>query len=139
MFGDRKRKREEGGRLCIPSLGAEVCKYLFIFSRAGSSLLGGLSLAAASGGHFPVVEGGLLVPGASLVERRLWACQLCGLSLLDELPRGMGDFPRTGIRLLSSAMAGRFLTTVPPGKSLQWQNLSEAKTLRLPEAMSLGR
>ena len=84
------------------------------------------------------MEGGLLVPGASLVEPRLWARRLDGLSSLAELPRDMGDFPGTGIGLLSSAMAGRFFTPGPPGKSLRWQNLSEAKTLRLPEAMSLG-
>ena len=100
-------------------------------------MLGGLSLATASWGRSPAVEGGLLVPGASLVDSagsgragsavsaRLLSCPLA---------RGIG----TGIGLLSSALAGGFLITGPPGKSLRWQDLPEAKTLRLPGAMSLG-
>ena len=33
------------------------------------------------------------------------------------LPRGMWDVPRPGIKPVSSALAGRLLTTGPPGKS----------------------
>ena len=120
------------------SLVAEVFKYLFVFSRAGSSLLGRLSLAAAGGcGGWAPRSGGFSRGAQALGVPARWS-QLAGLSSLAELPRGMGDFPGTGIGLLSSAMAGRFFTPGPPGKSLRWQNLSEAKTLRLPEAMSLG-
>ena len=39
----------------------------------------------------------------------------CGTQAL--LLRGMWDLPRPGLEPVSAALAGRFLTTVPPGKS----------------------
>ena len=33
--------------------------------------------------------------------------------------RGMWDLPRPGLEPVSPALAGRFLTTVPPGKPLK--------------------
>ena len=44
------------------------------------------------------------------LERRLSSC---GLVL-----RSMWDLPRPGLEPVSPALAGGFLTTVPPGKSL---------------------
>ena len=40
----------------------------------------------------------------------------CGSRAL--LLRGMWDFPGPGIKPMSPALAGGFLTSVPPGKSL---------------------
>ena len=52
----------------------------------------------------------------------------CGLQALDfrlsnhgiqdYLPQGMRNFPRSGIESMFPALAGRFLTTGPPGKFL---------------------
>ena len=48
----------------------------------------------------------------------LWALELrlssCGA--WAQLLRGMRDPPRPGLEPVSLALAGRFLTTVPPGK-----------------------
>ena len=46
------------------------------------------------------------------LERRLSSC-----GARAQLLRGMWDLPRPGLKPVSSALAGRFLTTVPPGKS----------------------
>ena len=55
----------------------------------------------------------LLIAVASLVaERRLSSCGAWALLL-----RGMWDLPGAGIKPVSPELAGRFLTTVPPGKS----------------------
>ena len=44
--------------------------------------------------------------------------QLCGSQAL--LPCSVWNLPRPGIEPMSSALAGRFLTTGPPGKSLMY-------------------
>ena len=62
----------------------------------------------------------LLIAAASLVAawapvvaaRRLSSCGAWAYLL-----RGMWDLPGPGLEPVSSALAGRFLTTVPPGKS----------------------
>ena len=64
---------------------------------------------------------------ASVVAvRGLWGAWasvvvVCGLNSCDawaQLFRGMWDLPGPGIKLVSPALIGGFLTTVPPGKSL---------------------
>ena len=81
---------------------------------------------------------GLLIAVASLVaEHRLWSAQAsvdvarglhsCGLWALEHrlsscgaqayLLRGMWDLPGPGLEPGSPALAGGFLTTVPPGKT----------------------
>ena len=65
-------------------------------------------------GHSPVAVGKRLMEGASLVEH--------GLSSHHpraQLPRNMWNLPGPGIEPVSPALAGRFLTTGPPGKSSQ--------------------
>ena len=74
---------------------------------------------------------GLLIAVASLVvEHGLQACGLssCGSRALErrlgscgtwaQLLRGMWDLPGLGLEPVSPALAGGFLTTAPPGKSL---------------------
>ena len=51
--------------------------------------------------------------GSRALERRLSSCGAWALLL-----RGMWDLPRPGLEPVSPALAGRFLTTVPPGKPL---------------------
>ena len=86
----------------------------------------GLSLVAASGGCSSLPCAGFSLQWLLLLQstgsRRMgfsscsaWAQQLWRTGLVV---RGTWDLPRPGIEPMSSALAGRFLTTVPPGKSL---------------------
>ena len=59
-----------------------------------------------------VVARGLSSCGLRALERRLSSCG-AGAQLL----RGMWDLPRPGLKPMSPALAGGFLTTAPPGKS----------------------
>ena len=61
-----------------------------------------------------VVAHGLSSCGSRALERRLSSC-----GAWAQLLRGMWDLPGPGLEPVSPALAGRFLTTVPPGKSLQ--------------------
>ena len=94
--------------------------YLFIFGCVGSSLLRGV---------FPQLRraGATLLCGArashcggfslrSTGSRRT-GFSSCGTQA--QLLRSMWDLPRPGLKPVSPALAGRFLTTVPPGKSLK--------------------
>ena len=58
-----------------------------------------------------VVACGLSSCGSWALECRLSSCGAWALLL-----RGMWDLPRPGLELVSPALAGRFLTTEPPGK-----------------------
>ena len=51
--------------------------------------------------------------GTRALERRLSSCDAQA-----QLLHGMWDIPRPGLEPVSSALAGGFLTTAPPGKSL---------------------
>ena len=89
---------------------------LFIFGCAGSSLLfqrkpvaPGFSLVAASGSTLQQQCDGFSLQ--CLLLRSM------GYKAQAQLPRGMWNCPRPGIRPMSPALAGNFLTTEPPGKS----------------------
>ena len=60
-----------------------------------------------------VVACGLSSCGSRALERRLSSC-----GAWASLLRGMWDLPGLGLEPVSPAVAGRFLTTVPPGKPL---------------------
>ena len=60
-----------------------------------------------------VVECELSNCGSWALEHRLSSCGTWALLL-----HGMWDLPRPGIEPMPPALAGRFLTTMPPGKSL---------------------
>ena len=78
---------------------------------------------------FVVVRGLLTAVVSLVVEHGLQAhgLQQCGTQALEHrlsscgarawLLRGMWDLPGQGIELVSPALGGRILTTVPPGKS----------------------
>ena len=60
---------------------------------------------------------GLFTVAASLVaEHRLQMRRLNNCGSWAQLLRGMWDLPRPGLEPVSPALAGRFSTTVPPGK-----------------------
>ena len=57
----------------------------------------------------------LLARASVVVARRLSSC-----GSWAQLLRSMWDLPRPGLEPMSPALAGRFLTTVPPGKRNCW-------------------
>ena len=60
-----------------------------------------------------VVAHGLSSCGLQALERRLSSC-----GARAQLLHGMWDLPGPGLEPVSPALAGGFLTTAPPGKSL---------------------
>ena len=70
-----------------------------------------------------VVVHGLSSRGSQALERRLCSCGARGYLLC-----GMWDLPPPGIEPVSPELAGGFLTTAPPGKSL-WPLLIRAVLL----------
>ena len=104
---------------------------LFIFGCIGSLLLRGLSLVAVSGDYsllWYVVFSWrwlLFVVEHGLQARRLqqmWLvgsrAQVSSCGARAQLICGMWDLPGPGLEPVYPALAGRFLTTVPPGKPL---------------------
>ena len=76
----------------------------------------GLSLLAASGGHSSSWCAGLSLSRPLVAEHRLQTRRLSSCGSRAQLLRGMWDLPRLGLEPVSPALAGRFSTTVPPGK-----------------------
>ena len=79
----------------------------------------GLSLVAASGGHSSLWCTCLSLQWLLLLQStgsRHAGFSSCGA--WAQLLHGMWDLPRPGIEPVSPALAGRFSTTAPPGKSL---------------------
>ena len=76
----------------------------------------GLSLLAASGGHSSSWSAGLSLSRPLVAEHRLQTRRLSSCGSRAQLLRGMWDLPRLGLEPVSPALAGRFSTTVPPGK-----------------------
>ena len=106
----------------------KICIYIFIFGCAESLLLCGCfsscSTRAASGSVFSYCGAlalgctGFCSCGARAQELQLPGPEhrLSGWRTWVYLPLGMWDLPGPGIKPVSPALAGRFFTTVPPGK-----------------------
>ena len=108
--------------------------YLFIFGCIGSSLLRvGFSLVVASGGYSWLWCSGfsccgaralgaqasvVAVRGLSSCGSRALECRLSSCGARTSLLHSMWDLPGPGLEPVSPALAGGFLTTEPPGKSL---------------------
>ncbi len=67
---------------------------------------------------FIVVRGPLTIAASPVAEHRLQTRRLSNCGSRAQLLRGMWDLPRPGLEPVSPALAGRFSTTVPPGKAL---------------------
>ena len=61
-------------------------------------------------------RGPLTIVAFPVAEHRLQTCRLSNCDSRAQLLRGMWDLPRPGLKPVSPALAGRFSTTVPPGK-----------------------
>ena len=65
---------------------------------------------------FIAVRGPLTIAASLVAEHRLQTRRLSNCGSQAQLLRGMWDLPRPGLEPVSPALAGRFLTTAPPGK-----------------------
>ena len=65
---------------------------------------------------FIAVRGPLTIAASLVAEHRLQMRRLSNCGSWAQLLRGMWDPPRPGLEPVSPALAGRFSTTVPPGK-----------------------
>ena len=65
---------------------------------------------------FITVHGPLTIAASLVAEHRLQTCRLSNCGSRAQLFCGMWDLPRPGLEPMSPALAGRFSTTVPPGK-----------------------
>ena len=65
---------------------------------------------------FIAVRGPLTIAASLAAEHGLQTRRLSSCSSQAQLLRGMWDLPRPGLEPVSPALAGRFSTTVPPGK-----------------------
>ena len=75
------------------------------------------------GPFFIAVSGPLTITASLVAEHRLQTRRLSNCGSRAQLLRGMWDLPRPGLEPVSPALAGRFSTTAPPGKSevfLMW-------------------
>ena len=61
----------------------------------------------------------LTVAASPAAEHRLQTRRLSSCGSRAQSLRGMWDLPRPGLEPVSPALAGRFLTTAPPGKPLE--------------------
>ena len=71
------------------------------------------------GPFFIAVRGPLTIAAPPVAEHRLQTRRLSNCGSRAQLLRGMWDLPRPGLEPVSSALAGRFSTTAPPGKPLK--------------------
>ena len=77
----------------------------------------GLSSSCGERGPlFIAVCGPLTIVASPVVEHRVQTRRLSSCGSQAHLLRGMWDLPRPGLEPVSPALAGRFSTTVPPGK-----------------------
>ena len=123
--------------------------YLRLFARAFSS-------CGEWGPLFIAVRGPLTITASLVAEHRLQTCRLSSCGSWAQLLHGMWDLPRPGLEPVSPAFAGRFSTTVPPGKpesiikgkwqwkryrSVDWRSLRSWKSLsiRVLKGMSSKR
>ena len=89
---------------------------LFIFGCTGSSLLGGGPLYLhRTRTTLVVVRGVLIAAAAPVAEHRLWSVQAQWHTGL--VAHNMWNLPQPGMESMSPALAGRFVTTGPLGKS----------------------
>ena len=68
---------------------------------------------------FIAVRGPFTIAAPPVAGHRLQTRRLSNCGSWAQLLRGMWDLPRPGLEPVSPALAGRFLTTAPPGKPLQ--------------------
>ena len=74
------------------------------------------SSCGKQGPLFIAVHGPLTIAASLVAEHRLQTRRLSSCGSRAQLLCGTWDLPRPGLEPMSSALAGRFSTTAPPGK-----------------------
>ena len=90
--------------------------YLFLAALGLRFCARAFSSCGERGPLFIAVRGPLTIVASLVVEHRLQTRRLSSCGSRAQLPRGMWDLPRTGLKPVSPALAGGFSTTAPPGK-----------------------
>ena len=91
--------------------------HLFIFGLLGLRFcVRAFSSCGEWGPLFIAVHGPLTIAASLVAEHRLQTRRLSSCGSWAQLLRGMWDVPRPGLEPVSTALAGRFSTTAPPGK-----------------------
>ena len=85
---------------------------------------------------FIAVRGPLTVAAPPVAEHRLQTRRLSNCGSRAQSLRGMWDLLRPGLEPVSSALAGRFSTTAPPGKPLP--PILKPRFINLGQSQSLG-
>ena len=76
-----------------------------------------------------VVHGSLTIAASPAAEHRLQTRRLSNCGPRAQSLRGMWDPPRPGLEPVSPALAGRFSTTAPPGKSHMFSFIRNCQTV----------
>ena len=97
----------------LAALGLRCCTWAFSSCGERGLLFLRCGARASHCGGFSCCGARALGTWASVVV----ACGLSSCGALAQLLHGMWDLPRPGIEPVSPMLAGRFLTTAPPGKS----------------------
>ena len=90
--------------------------YLFLAVLGLCCCVRAFSSCGKRGPLFITVRGPLTVAASPVAEHRLQTHRLSSCGSRAQLLRGMWDPPRPGLEPVPPALAGRFSTTVPPGK-----------------------
>ena len=90
--------------------------YLFVALLGLCFCARAFSSCGKQGPFFIAMHGPLTIMASLVAEHRLQTRRLGSCGSRAQLLRGMWDLPRPGLEPVSPALAGRFLTTAPPGK-----------------------
>ena len=91
--------------------------YLFLAALGLHCCVQAFSSCSEQGLLFVVVRGLLIVVASLVAEHGLQARGFSSCGARAQLLCSMWNLPRPGLEHVSPALAGRFLTTAPPGKS----------------------
>ena len=99
-----------------------ICLFIYLFIYLFMAVLGlrfcarAFSSCGKWGPLLIAVRRPLTIKASLVAEHGLQTCRLSDCGSRAQLLRGMWDLPRPGLEPVSSALAGRFSTTEPPGK-----------------------
>ena len=105
-------------RLIFPSSGPNLYFCFFVFNLFIIIIYFWLCWVFVSvrGLSLVAVRGPLTIAASLVAEHRLQTRRLSNCGSRAQLLCGVWDLPRPGLEPVSPALAGRFSTTVPPGK-----------------------
>ena len=105
------------GRLSLFFVCLFVCLFIYLAVLGLRFCARAFSSCSKRGPLFLAVRGPLTIAASLVAEHRFQTRRLSSCGSQTQLLRGMWDLPRPELEPVSPALAGRFLTTAPPGKS----------------------